>query len=104
MSIWKRPEEHAVLPVSSMTMIYIPARVLDEIVRRPWPPDTTVYILHVIDWPQLPSRAARSRNNLAAASEEPASWDLLLIEVCACRERLGYTSTGSFAILTWPLV
>jgi nucleotide-binding universal stress UspA family protein len=30
-------------------------QVLDEIARRPWPLDTTVCVLHVIDWPQLPS-------------------------------------------------
>jgi len=29
-------------------------QVLDEIARRPWPSETTVCILHVIDWPLLP--------------------------------------------------
>jgi nucleotide-binding universal stress UspA family protein len=33
-------------------------QVLDEIARRPWPPDTTVCILHIVDWPQLPSSAS----------------------------------------------
>jgi nucleotide-binding universal stress UspA family protein len=33
-------------------------QVLDEIARRPWPAETTVCILHVIDWPQLPSSAS----------------------------------------------
>jgi|SRR5579872_120361 len=29
-------------------------QVLDEIARRPWPATTTVCILHVVDWSQLP--------------------------------------------------
>jgi nucleotide-binding universal stress UspA family protein len=32
-------------------------QVLDEVARRPWPTATTACILHVIDWPQLPSSA-----------------------------------------------
>ncbi len=30
-------------------------RVIEEIATRPWPSPTTVCVLHVIDWPQLPS-------------------------------------------------
>ncbi|HKS76929.1 MAG TPA: universal stress protein [Terriglobales bacterium] len=30
-------------------------RVVDEVARRPWPATTTACILHIIDWPQLPS-------------------------------------------------
>jgi nucleotide-binding universal stress UspA family protein len=30
-------------------------RVIEEIIKRPWPSPTTVCVLHVIDWPQLPS-------------------------------------------------
>ena len=33
-------------------------QVLEEIARRPWPSETTVRILHVIDWPQLPNSAS----------------------------------------------
>jgi len=33
-------------------------RVVDEVARRPWPSGTAVCILHVIDWPQLPSSAS----------------------------------------------
>jgi hypothetical protein len=33
-------------------------QALEEIARRPWPPETTVRILHVIDWPQLPNSAS----------------------------------------------
>lgn len=33
-------------------------QVLEEIARRPWPAETKVRILHVIDWPQLPDSAA----------------------------------------------
>lgn len=29
--------------------------VVSEVARRPWPAGTTVCVLHVIDWPQLPS-------------------------------------------------
>jgi nucleotide-binding universal stress UspA family protein len=32
--------------------------VVDEVAKRPWPPRTTVCVLHVIDWPQLPSSAS----------------------------------------------
>jgi len=33
-------------------------QVLEEIATRPWPAETKVRILHVIDWPQLPSGAS----------------------------------------------
>ena len=33
-------------------------QLLDEVARRPWPSATTVCILHVIDWAQLPSSAS----------------------------------------------
>jgi len=33
-------------------------QVLEEIARRPWPPNTTACILHVLDWPQLPDSAS----------------------------------------------
>lgn len=33
-------------------------RVLEEIATRPWPSETKVRILHVIDWPQLPASAS----------------------------------------------
>jgi nucleotide-binding universal stress UspA family protein len=33
-------------------------QVVDEAARRPWPSGTAVRILHVINWPQLPSSAS----------------------------------------------
>jgi nucleotide-binding universal stress UspA family protein len=33
-------------------------QVLEEIARRPWPSETTVCVLHVLDWPQLPNSAS----------------------------------------------
>lgn len=32
--------------------------VIDEVARRPWPSGTTVCVLHIIDWPPLPSNAS----------------------------------------------
>ena len=32
--------------------------VVDEVARRPWPSRTTVCVLHIIDWSQLPSDAS----------------------------------------------
>ena len=32
--------------------------VLNEVIRRPWPPDTTACVLHVLDWPNPPSDPA----------------------------------------------
>jgi nucleotide-binding universal stress UspA family protein len=32
--------------------------LVDEVARRPWPPGTTACVLHIIDWPQLPSSAS----------------------------------------------
>lgn len=51
--------------------------VVNEVARRPWPSGTTACVLHVIDWPQLPSsasllQAARQSANLfvKAASDK----------------------------------
>ena len=52
-------------------------QVLDEIARRPWPAETTVCILHVIDWAQLPSSASLSQMLKQSAS--------LLVESAAKR-------------------
>jgi len=42
------------IPIDSSPVSKI---VVDEVARRPWPSGTTACVLHVIDWPQLPSSA-----------------------------------------------
>jgi nucleotide-binding universal stress UspA family protein len=32
--------------------------VVNEVARRPWPSGTTACVLHIVDWPQLPSSAS----------------------------------------------
>lgn len=33
----------------------VSAVMVDEVARRSWPPGTTACVLHIIDWPELPS-------------------------------------------------
>ena len=62
-------------------------RMVDEVARRPWPSPTTACVLHVIDWPQLPSGAS-----LIQSFRESA--ETLVNSACARLEKAGLHATG----------
>lgn len=63
-------------------------RVVNEVARRPWPSPTTACVLHVIDWPHLPSGESLIRSFRESA-------ETLVNSACARLEKAGLQTTGT---------